>query len=555
MRQAAFSFLYAVFSLFLFFLFGCGSGDSGPASVDASNILLMHGITPSTSTDATPITTTAGTAIGLGRGKYLSAAAYDGDNSIIPEATFSWSSSNPSVVAIDPETGLIRGVALGNATITATWEDRSSGPVRVTVLSIGGRGGAIGSTVMITVLDQATHHFIENATVSIGGKVATTDANGVATVNLDPAVANRAQDVHVFANGYATSSIYGINNDDLVLVLTPFGVSEGRLSGSVLGADEGFSIISAAGVKTVVQNNIYFFPSLPVSTRFFSASALGFTCDSQVQSPSLLFGFGFATGLGPVDFLHPIFQDLPLDSLTNPKLTTGSIELPEQSSSVSKFVADDLLEVQGYASFGEDKVLQTGMDVRSYCARFDQGQNDDPLKYTLVSAEPPGADSYWVQVNTDPSQKLLREKGYSFARVGGLTEFPDPVNITLMDTPELTSPESSTSISVNRTPTLKWKNTTGRDVTYYEVMLADDGTPESNRGSFIWRLIIPGTHETEITLPEVSKEVSLGSGILLPGNLVSWTVIAYDIPGYDYDFQTGGTLAGISQPPPKNFKP
>jgi hypothetical protein len=64
------------------------------------------------------------TAIQVGSTFDLNAQAFDANNNIVA-AMFAWSSAMPNVATVDPNSGLVTGIAAGSATITATANGKS----------------------------------------------------------------------------------------------------------------------------------------------------------------------------------------------------------------------------------------------------------------------------------------------------------------------------------------------------------------------------------------------------------------------------------------------
>ena len=63
-----------------------------------------------------------------GETRRFTATAYESDNTVIPDKTFTWSSSNPSVATVSPSSGsstTVRGVIAGTTTIEATVDGKS----------------------------------------------------------------------------------------------------------------------------------------------------------------------------------------------------------------------------------------------------------------------------------------------------------------------------------------------------------------------------------------------------------------------------------------------
>ena len=74
----------------------------------------------------------------------LDASAKDANRNAVPDAKFSWTSSNSSIARVDA-TGLVTGVASGNATITVT----SNGKSASAQISVTGGGGSSGGSASL----------------------------------------------------------------------------------------------------------------------------------------------------------------------------------------------------------------------------------------------------------------------------------------------------------------------------------------------------------------------------------------------------------------------
>ena len=534
----------------------------------------------------------------LGGGKYLVAASYDTGRNLIPGVQYSWKSSDPSVATVDSQ-GLVRGINVGQAVMTATASGVVSNPETVTVIEIGGNGGPIGDKIKVTVFNATTDDPVEGAMVGIGGtdssgayaikNLTPTDIAGVATI-IDSGMAGQPQDVHILADGYATTSVYQVNNDDLVLTLNPFSPTVGRMVGTVTGMSSDFGIANANGGLTPVENKSrYFFPdfsakslnglpapstetnanaasapssALTASPHFIGASLIGFSCG---ENPALVH-LGFAFGLGPTDPFFPVTQNFTLfDNASAISTILATVNLPA-SPSISGFTPANLREVQAYADFGDEGAVQVGMDVTAYCSIYHGLAENDPsltnprifsMSYTPVE----GTTSYWVQATTDTSTKVVQEqkKGLSLRLQRWSDPPPATLDLTLMDIPEQVSPPDSITETFSPPYTLSWNNTTGVSVPYFQVTLSDANPPGNNRGAYFWRVTVPGTM-TSVTIPQVPPGAPINSGYIIPGNLVNWRVSAVDFEpsstsSYDYDLLRGGQLTGNSSTPQRLFRP
>jgi alpha-tubulin suppressor-like RCC1 family protein len=83
--------------------------------------------------------------VGVGNTTQLTATAKDSNNVVAPKATFAWSSSQPAIATVNA-TGLVTGVAAGNATIRASSSGKS-GSAAIAVTNGGGGGGGVWKLV------------------------------------------------------------------------------------------------------------------------------------------------------------------------------------------------------------------------------------------------------------------------------------------------------------------------------------------------------------------------------------------------------------------------
>jgi hypothetical protein len=572
---------FPILALSLLSLVGCGGSDQVSVGAAPQNraFLTEAGVLQSLEADSLK------TYVQRGGAKYPVALVLDQNFFLVTTSLLStgfvWSSSNPSVVSIDPNTGLFRGLAIGQATITVNYNGLVDSGL-VTVVDAGGRGGPVRGQVKVTVLTSVNDGALAGAVVDIGGRVAVTDLNGEAVIT-DPAMTG-PQDVHVFASGFATFSIYQIDNDDLVLPLTRLFPTTGIVTGSALGlASDNFSIVSAEGtISTPLRGNQYTIPNfsavdlngaprpvppLPMGSRFYGVSVFSIACQDLIRSqPTQFQGL---KGIGPVDVRFPLVQTF--DLTTRPVFvgTGATIRLPRNPTdpdfTPSDFTSDDLQELQGYAFFGGDGEVQTGLDANRYC-QLHFNSNFQTRAPALDSVHMPGALYYSVQVNTDLSPRVVQElgKGFSLARKSTdsngrpFTQYPSDVTLDLMAVPKQLFPADTISGSVGVTPELRWENTTGRDIAFYQVRLSDGGPFSSVRGNYFWQLIFPGTPAGAVsswTLPAAPTEAPADSGVVIPGSLVNWTVIGFDLTGGSYDLQRGGFLNGFSNTPKHIFRP
>jgi outer membrane protein OmpA-like peptidoglycan-associated protein len=149
----------------------------------------------------------------LGATQQLSASARDAGNSAITGASFTWSSSNPSVASVSAS-GLVTAVGNGTATITAN----SSGKTSTTTVTVAQMTASVTLTPSASALNQkgATAQYTATALDPngrpISGKTFTwsSDATGVATVSptgVATAVANGVAHIAAAVDGKTASAI------------------------------------------------------------------------------------------------------------------------------------------------------------------------------------------------------------------------------------------------------------------------------------------------------------------------------------------------------------
>ena len=104
--------------------------------------------------------------IAVGATTPLSATAYDvaSDMVLTTASKVQWSSSDPTIVTVDPNSGMVTGVAVGSATLTVT--DSESGKTGITTITITASGGG---TAAYTITDLGQ---FRAAAVNDNGQVA-----------------------------------------------------------------------------------------------------------------------------------------------------------------------------------------------------------------------------------------------------------------------------------------------------------------------------------------------------------------------------------------------
>jgi len=102
------------------------------ANVLASPITITVTSAPAGQVAAVVVTPPASTNLNVGDTLQLQATAKDASGAVVPNATITWSSSNPSVATVS-STGLVTAVAAGTVSITAAVGSVTSQPVNLTV--------------------------------------------------------------------------------------------------------------------------------------------------------------------------------------------------------------------------------------------------------------------------------------------------------------------------------------------------------------------------------------------------------------------------------------
>src|SRR6185369_10701901 len=122
--------------------------------------------------------------------KTLSVEVRDQNGVVMTGKTAVWASANPSVATVDASSGLVRGVAVGSVTVTATVENRSGAAivnvtaVAVSAVSISPPAGTVfaGQAVALTASVKDRNGAVLTGRVvawsSSNTRVATVDAAG-----------------------------------------------------------------------------------------------------------------------------------------------------------------------------------------------------------------------------------------------------------------------------------------------------------------------------------------------------------------------------------------
>ncbi len=177
-------------------------GVSGSANVMVSRTAATVAVTPTTANLSA-----------LGATQQFSATARDPGNSPITGATFTWTSSNPSVATVSPS-GLVTAVGNGTATITGSSSGKTA-TATVTVAQMVATVNVTPATSQLTAAgatSQLAAQALDANGRPVSGKTFTwsSDAAPVATVSnagLATAVANGVAHVSAAADGKSGSAI------------------------------------------------------------------------------------------------------------------------------------------------------------------------------------------------------------------------------------------------------------------------------------------------------------------------------------------------------------
>ena len=118
-------------------------GSNAPIKINMGTTIVNLAVKPFTPTVAVGVTT------------QMTATAFDsaGDMVLTTASKLQWSSSAPAIASVDPNTGVVTSVALGNALLTATdGESGQNGSTNILVTDSGGSGGG-GGTATYTITD------------------------------------------------------------------------------------------------------------------------------------------------------------------------------------------------------------------------------------------------------------------------------------------------------------------------------------------------------------------------------------------------------------------
>lgn len=154
--------------------------------------------------------------------KTLTAEVRDQHGAVMTGRTVSWASSSPAIVAVDATSGLLRGIAVGSANITATVDGKNgSAIVNVTPIAVGSVAitAPVGTVFPSQVIALVATLKDRNGAVLTGRSIAWTSSNPrVATVNFDG---------NVTALSAGTTSITalseGVSSTAPIVVTAPVG--------------------------------------------------------------------------------------------------------------------------------------------------------------------------------------------------------------------------------------------------------------------------------------------------------------------------------------------
>ena len=229
----------------------------------------------------------------------LQGEALDGDGNVLPNRLLEWSSTQPTVATVN-SAGMVTGVAVGQATISAIGEGRvgtsliTVTPAPVASITIQPNGGSVpaGGTLTFTATARdAGGQVLTGRPItwrSSNDAVATVSANGLMTA-ISPGVATITASAPNAGPG-GTTPTASVNVTVLiepvataVIVPSPAGVQVGQvLNLSVNLFDSGGDPLSAAGRTIAWSSN-----NLPVATVSATGAATGVSVGSATITATI----------------------------------------------------------------------------------------------------------------------------------------------------------------------------------------------------------------------------------------------------------------------------
>ncbi len=179
-------------------------GKSGQATLTVT--------TPPPAPVATVAVSVASPSLGIGQTTPATATLKDAAGNTLTGRTVTWSSSNPVVATVDATTGVVRGIALGTAVITATSEGKSGSatvtvvlaPVATVTVTI------VNANIIVNQTSQATATLKDAAGNTLTGRTITwTSSNPkvatVSTTGLVRALASGSAEITATSEGKSGS--------------------------------------------------------------------------------------------------------------------------------------------------------------------------------------------------------------------------------------------------------------------------------------------------------------------------------------------------------------
>lgn len=270
--------------------------------------------------------------------RMFTAVAKDAGGNVLTGRQIVWSSSNPSVATVDPLTGLVTGVSLGSATITATSESvNGTSAVTVDLVPVSTVTMSQATATLVppqTVQLSATPQDSAGNTLSgvaLGGRSTTWASSNIAAATVTTAGLVTAVGA-VGATVSITASIGGTDGTTIVTVLAP--VASVSLTAfnpdSVIapGTVNGTATVADAATNPLAGRIVTFISSLPSRAAVTSSG----TTDALGQVAFIVQGIEAAGG--------PVTVNITATSETQSSLAEP-VKVRNPVSSISLAAAQD----------------------------------------------------------------------------------------------------------------------------------------------------------------------------------------------------------------------
>jgi len=257
-----------------------GGGNAAWVAPAGDFFVVGNGITRGYRGATVAVTPTTPTLTALGATQQLTATARDASGNLVAGTiAYTWSSSDPTKVSVDPATGVVTAVANGQATITATAPGGASGSTVVTVSQMaktvavspaGAWVSGVNSTTTLSVTARdSLGHDIASPTVTWGSlnpSVATVSPTGVVTAVASGQVTISATANEVTSYGLVTVAVPGA---------TPVNLWAAVASGTT---DQLWSVWGSSGSSAFVgsRGGIYRFDGTTLTLSCSSSQCGGF---------------------------------------------------------------------------------------------------------------------------------------------------------------------------------------------------------------------------------------------------------------------------------------